>query len=62
MTIQTEPYRVTRMFFDYCNAAADPVDRQRFEVAIEHSITIASPRMTRRAMWFTIAGSNNAVP
>jgi hypothetical protein len=38
IAIQTEPHRVTRMFFDCCNAAADQVDQRRIEVAIEHSI------------------------
>ena len=43
IAIETEPHRVTRMFFDCCNAAADPVDQRRIEVAIKHSNAIAEP-------------------
>jgi hypothetical protein len=43
IAIQTELHRVTRMFFDCCNAAADQADQRRIEVAIEHSIAIAEP-------------------
>ena len=43
IAIQTEPHRVTRMFFDCCDAAADPVDQRRIEVAIEHSNALAEP-------------------
>jgi hypothetical protein len=43
IAIQTEPHRVTRTFFDCCNARAESVDQQRIEVAIEHSIAIADP-------------------
>jgi hypothetical protein len=43
IAIQTEPHRVTRMFFDCCSAVADQADRRRIEVAIEHSTAIAEP-------------------
>jgi hypothetical protein len=43
IAIQTEPNRVTRMFFDCCNATADRVDQRRIEVAMENSIAIAEP-------------------
>ena len=43
IAIQTELHRVTRMFFDCCNAAVDPVDQRRIEVAIKHSIDLAAP-------------------
>ena len=43
IAIQNEPRRVTRMFFDCCDAAVDPVDQRRIEVAIEHSIDLAAP-------------------
>jgi PIN domain nuclease of toxin-antitoxin system len=38
-----EPQRVTRIFFDCSDAAADPADRQRIEQAIEASIALAEP-------------------
>jgi hypothetical protein len=42
IAIQTEPHRVTRIFFDCCTAI-DPVDQRRIEVAIEHSNALAEP-------------------
>jgi hypothetical protein len=43
IAIQIEPHRVTRMFFDCCNDAADPLDQRHIELAIEHSIAHADP-------------------
>jgi hypothetical protein len=43
IAIQNEPHRVTRMFFDCCEAAVDPVDQRRIQVAMEHSIDLAAP-------------------
>ncbi len=43
IAIETELHRVTRMFFDCCNAAVDPVGQRRIEVAITHSNVIAEP-------------------
>ena len=44
IAIQTEPHGVTRMFFDCCQTAIDPVDQRRIEVAIEHSNALADTR------------------
>ena len=41
IAIQIEPHRVTRMFFDCRNAAADPLDQRHIEVAMEHAIALA---------------------
>ena len=43
IAIQNEPHRVTRMFFDCCDAAVDRLDQRRIEVAIKHSIDLAAP-------------------
>jgi bacillopeptidase F (M6 metalloprotease family) len=43
IAIQNEPHRVTRMFFDCCDAAVDPMDQRRIAAAIEHSIDLAAP-------------------
>ena len=43
IAIQIEPHRTTRVFFDCSNAAADPVDQRRIELAIEHSIALPEP-------------------
>jgi hypothetical protein len=43
IAIQIEPHRVTRMFFDCCNAAADPLDQRSIQIAMEHAIALAEP-------------------
>ena len=43
IAVQAEPHRVTRVFFDCRNAAADPVDQRRIELAMEHSTVHAEP-------------------
>jgi hypothetical protein len=49
-----EPRRVTRIFFNCRDAAADPADRRRIELAIQSSIALAQadddvPEMLSRA-------------
>ena len=41
IAIEIEPHRAMRVFFDCSNAAADPRDHRRIELAIKHSIAVA---------------------
>jgi len=43
IAVQIQPHGATRVFFDCCATAADPLDMRRIEQAIEHSLALAGP-------------------